>query len=167
MVMIIKYTIQFRVFYLVSKPVVPLQSDIFTSYWVKVDLQTRMHSSRMRTGRTLTVFRKLEDPPGKFGAGTPPKIWSRHPPENLEQAPPPKIWSRHPPRPPKIWSRHPPENLEQAPPRKFGAGTPPPPRKFGAGTPRKFGAGTPPTPPSVDRHTLVKILPWPKLRFGR
>ena len=61
----------------------------------------------MRTGRTLTVFRKLE---------TPPKIWSRHPPENLEQAhPPPKIWSRHTP----------PENLEQAPLRKFGAGTPP------------------------------------------
>ena len=21
-------------------------------------------------------------------------------------------------------------------------------------------------PPAVDRHTLVKILPWPKLRFG-
>ena len=43
----------------------------------------------MRTGRTLTVFRKLETP-RKFGAGTPPKIWSRHPPpENLEQAPPP------------------------------------------------------------------------------
>ena len=36
-------------------------------------------------------------PPRKFGAGPPPKIWSRHPPENLEQAPPPKIWSRHPP----------------------------------------------------------------------
>ena len=60
-----------------------------------------MHSSRMRTGRTLTVFRKLETPPKK--------IWSRHPPrkfgadtpsppENLEQTPPPpKIWSRHPP----------------------------------------------------------------------
>ena len=95
----------------------------------------------MRTGRTLTVFRKLETPPRKFGAGTPPKIWSRHPPKNLEQAPPPKIWSRHPP-----------ENLEQAlPPRKFGSGTPP--RKIGSGTPpenleqappRKFGAGTSP-----------------------
>ena len=49
---------------------------------------TRMHSSRMRTGRTLTVFRKLETPrdqtpppPRKFGADTPP-------PENLEQTPP-------------------------------------------------------------------------------
>ena len=117
--------------------------------------RTRMHSSRMRTGRTLTVFRKLE---------TPPKIWSRHP------APPPKIWNRHPP--PKIWSRH--------PPKKFGTCTPPkiwsrhPPRKFGAGTPpKKFGADPPkiwsrhPPPPPVDRHTLVKILPWPKLRFGR
>ena len=76
-----------------------------------------MHSSRMRTGRTVTVFRKLEPPP---------KIWSRHPPEKI---PPPKIWSRHPPRKigagtPKNWSRHPPK-LEQAPPRKIGAGTPP------------------------------------------
>ena len=48
-------------------------------------LKTRMHSSRMRTGRTLTVFQKLEHPPPgpdppKFGADTPPKIWSRHPP---------------------------------------------------------------------------------------
>ena len=51
--------------------------------------ETRMHSSRMHTGRTLTVFRKLETPS--------PKIWSRHPPQkfgagtppNLEQAPPP------------------------------------------------------------------------------
>ena len=142
-------------------------------------IPTRMHSSRMRTGRTLTVFRKLEDPPRKFGAGTPPKIWSRHPPKNLEQAPPkfgagtpPKIWSRHPPKnleqaPPKIWSRHPP-NLEQAPPKIWSRHPPKiwsrhPPPKFGAGPPPKFGAGTPP----VDRHTLMKILPWPKLRFGR
>ena len=31
-------------------------------------------------------------------------------------------------------------------------------------------AGTPPPgrhPPPVDRQTPVKILPWPKLRFGR
>ena len=39
-----------------------------------------MHSSRMRTGRTLTIFQKLETPQ-KFG-GTPP--------ENLEE-PPQKI----------------------------------------------------------------------------
>ena len=85
--------------------------------------KTRMHSSRMRTGRTLTVFRKLEEPP---------------PPENLEQTPPPEIWSRHPPKiwsrhttPPKIWSRHP-------PPRKFGADTP---------SPRDQ------TPPPVNRMT--------------
>ena len=70
---------------------------------------TRMHSSRMRTGRTVTVFWKLEEPPP--GPDPPQKIWSRHPPsppkiwsrhthpspENLEQTPPPKIWSRHPP----------------------------------------------------------------------
>ena len=93
--------------------------------------RTRMHSSRMRTGRTVTVFRKLEDPP---------KIWSRHPP---------KIWSRHP-LPPKIWSRHPPKIWSRHPPRKFGAGTPPkiwsrhPPRKFGAGTPPKIWSRHPP-----------------------
>ena len=93
--------------------------------WTQI--YTRMHSSRMRTGRTLTVFRKLE---------TPPKIWSRHPPK--------KIWSRHPPRkfgagtPPKIWSR---------PPRKFGAGTPP--QNLEQAPPRKYGADTPP----VDRMT--------------
>ena len=112
----------------------------------KLSLKTRMHSSRMRTGRTVTVFRKLEDPP-KFGAGTPPKIWSRHPPppprkfgagnppqkfgvgtppENLEQAPPSKIWSRHPP-PRKFGVGTPPENLEQAPPPENLEQTPPPP----------------------------------------
>ena len=70
----------------------------------------------MRTGRTLTVFRKLETPP-----------------ENLEQAPPPKIWSRHPPRkfragtpPPKFGAgTPPPENLEQAPPPNLEQAPPP------------------------------------------
>ena len=80
----------------------------------KSDDKTRMHSSRMRTGRTLTVFRKLE---------TPPKIWSRHPPRKFE-------------------ADTPPENLEQAPPKKNLEQTPPP--KIGADTPPKFGAGTPP-----------------------
>ena len=42
----------------------------------------------MRTGRTVTVFRKLEDPP-RFGAGTPRKFGAGTPPENLEQALPP------------------------------------------------------------------------------
>ena len=46
------------------------------------NLKTRMHSSRMRTGRTVTVFRKLEEPP----------------PENLEQTPPSKILEQTPPR---------------------------------------------------------------------
>ena len=87
----------------------------------KIQNETRMHSSRMRTGRTLTVFRKLEQtPPPKIGADTPP----------------PKNWSRHPP---KIWSRHPPEKLEQ----------------------------TPPPCEQNEWQTAVKILPRPKLRFGR
>ena len=41
---------------------------------------TRMHSSRMRTGRTLTVFRKIGDPPWK-NWDPPPKNWRHtHPP---------------------------------------------------------------------------------------
>ena len=79
-----------------------------TSYSIQPQepFPTRMHSSRMRTGRTLTVFRwrpprknwrppeNLEDPPKnwttpqKFG-GTPLKIW-RNPPENLEEPP---LWT--------------------------------------------------------------------------
>ena len=73
-----------------------------------------MHSSRMHTGRTLTVFR-----------------W-RTPPENLEEPPqkipPPKIWRNpHPPTPPKIppqiW-RNPPQKI---PPQiRAKSGAPPP-----------------------------------------
>ena len=61
---------------------------------------TRMHSSRMRTGRTLTVFRCR--PPRKFGGTPPPKIW--RPPENLET--PPRKFGGTPPS----------ENLETPPP---------------------------------------------------
>ena len=96
-----------------------------------------MHSNRMRTGRALTVsgvggggggvggcayqknfylgenklkkkFKKISDPPQKFGAD-PPKIWVRHPPENLGQTVPPRKFGSDPP-----------ENLGQTPPRKFG-----------------------------------------------
>ena len=103
-----------------------LFSNDYTGMYLNL---TRMHSSRMRTGRTLTVFQKLEHPPQNLKQTTP---------ENLEQTPPPpkkfavdtppKICSRHPPPPrkfaadtlpPKIWSKHP------IPPRKFGADTPP------------------------------------------
>ena len=118
-----------------------------------------MHSSRMRTGRALTVSggggglvhprriflgggRKLKKK-RKKNFGDPPKIWRTpsknwRPPENLETPEnledPPKIW-----RPPNIW-RHPPT-------RKFGE----PP-------------GTRPPHAPVDRilgHMLLKILPWP------
>ena len=98
-----------------------LFSNDYTGMYLNL---TRMHSSRMRTGRTLTVFQKLEHPPQNLKQTTPenleqtppPKICSRHPPENLQQTPPPKICSRHPPPenleqtpnpPSKIWSRHP------------------------------------------------------------
>ena len=47
--------------------------------------KTRMYSSRMHTGRTLTVFRWRN----------PPKIW--RPPENFEE-PPSKIWRPSPPK---------------------------------------------------------------------
>ena len=94
---------------------------------------TRMHSSRMRTGRTLTVFRWRDPPSPKIWRNPPPKIWRT----------PPKIW-RNPP--PKIW-RNPPPKIWRNPPWKFG--------------------GTPPPPLWTESHTPVKILPWPKLRFGR
>ena len=128
--------------------------------------QTRMHSSRMRTGRALTVSgagggRRVCIPEEFFGgkinwkkkekknSDTPPKILSRPPPENLGQTPPwkfgsdnppPKIWVRHPP--PKIWVRHPPKFGSDTP-RKFGSDTPP--ENLGQTPPsRKFGSGTPP-----------------------
>ena len=62
-------------------------------------LKKRMHSSRMRTGRTFTVFRKLETPP-------PPKIWSRLPPRKFGADTPPENLEQTAPPPPKIWSRH-------------------------------------------------------------
>ena len=112
---------------------------------------TRMHSSRMRTGQTLTVFRKLE---------TPPKNLEQAPPENLEQAPPsPENLEQ---APPENLEQTPPRNLEQAPPwdqtrlppRKFGAGTPPP-KIWSRHPPPKFGASTPlgsdQTPPGSDQ----------------
>ena len=103
-------------------------SNIWQAVIVNKTLTTkRMHSSRMRTGRTLTVFRKLETPPGT-------------------RTPPPKIWST-------------------PPQKKFGADTPPSPRKFGADTPPKIWSRHPPL--WTEWHTLLKILPWPKLRFGR
>ena len=52
-----------------------------------------MHSSRMRTGRTLTVFRKFGEPPPEK-LETPQKIGDT-PPENWR---PPQNW-RHPPGP--------------------------------------------------------------------
>ena len=77
--------------------------------------RTRMHSSRMRTGRTLTVFR-----------------W---------RTPPPKIW-RNTPSPPKNWRPPgpntppaPKKNLRPPPTRKFGVT--PPSRKFGGNPPPK------------------------------
>ena len=121
-----------------------------------------MHSSRMRTGRTLTVFRWR----------TPPKIW-RNPPKKT----PPKKFGATPPKkdtsPPKIWrnppKKRPPLKIWRNPPKKR------PPQKFG-GTPKiRAKSGAPPQKkleqnlehPPVDRQTPVKILPWPKLRFGR
>ena len=80
---------------------------------------TRMHSSRMRTGRALTVSGGGVGASQKnfLGGGELKKKGKKigDPPETLET-------------PPKNW--RPPEKLET-------------------------------TPPPVDRHTLVKILPWP------
>ena len=95
---------------------------------------TRMHSSRMRTGRTLTVGGGVH-PEEIFFEGKEiekkRKKNFRHPPRKFQTPPgadppgsrhPPKQTSRHPPQ-----SRHPPE---QIPPENFrhapGADIPPP-----------------------------------------
>ena len=82
----------------------------------------------MRTGRTLTVFRKLENPPPP-GPDPPPENLEQTPPhENLEQTPPQKfgadtplkIWSRHPPTPPVDRMTHASENITLAKNFVFG-----------------------------------------------
>ena len=96
-----------------------------------------MHSSRMHTGRALTISgagggcggvggcasqknflggKEIEKKRKKISDTPPKKILSRPPPQNLGQTPPRKFGSDNPP--PKIWVRH--------PPRKFGSDTPPP-----------------------------------------
>ena len=55
---------------------------------------TRMHSSRMRTGRTLTVFRWRTPPPPKIWKNPPPK---KYPPPQKKYPPSRKI----PPSPEK------------------------------------------------------------------
>ena len=68
---------------------------------VKEQVETRMHSSRMRTGRTLTVF----PPPEKLET---PQNWRPPPPKKLETTPrkigdlPPEKLET-PPSPPKNW----------------------------------------------------------------
>ena len=117
--------------------------------------RTRMHSSRMRTGRTLTVFR-----------------WRTLPPKNLEECPPKK---RHPPKfggtppkkrhPPKIW-RNPPKiwrnplTQKRPPPRKFGGPPkkdPPPPKNLDEPLPKKD------TPPPENLEEPPKKTPPEKL----
>ena len=58
--------------------------------------RTKMHSSRMRTGRTLTVFRWRTPPPENLEE-PPPK---KDPPENLEEPPkpPPRKFGGNPPK---------------------------------------------------------------------
>ena len=126
-----------------------------------------MHSSRMRTGCSLTICltllreggiwvypqrkqkSKKHFPPKKIRGSplTPPT-----PPEKLDTPQnwrPPKIgdplknW-----RPPKIGDPQPPPSWDQTPP------TPPP-------HPGLTCKACWDTLPPVDRHTLVKILPWP------
>ena len=106
-----------------------------------------------------------EPPPWKFG-GTPPKKgtpkkFGGTPQKNLEvppkKRPPPK---KAPPRkfggtPPKKGT---PENLEVPPQKRHPQKKDPPQKKFG---------GTPPSCEQNEWQTPVKILPWPKLRFGR
>ena len=98
----------------------------------------------------------------------PKKIW--RPRKNLEKPP----GTRHPPGPDtplKIW-RTP---RDQTPPPPWGQTPPLGPDPPGPDTPwARHPPGTRPTPqtrhPPCEQdqwQTLVKILPWPKLRFGR
>ena len=123
-------------------------------FWIKFKLReivnltsTRMHSSRMRTGRALTV---------SGGGGVHPRriFWGE---KKLKKKKKEK----------KIWRNPPPENFR--PPRKIG--DPPKisdPPKIGD-TPRdqthppKFQTppGTRPPPLLTESQTRVKILPWP------
>ena len=138
---------------------------------------TRMHSSRMRTGRTLTVFRCLvPEGGGRVYPQRKQKSKKNSPPKKIGGSPlsPPATPLNHTPlnhtplstTPLKNW-RKPPEKLET--PQKIGD----PPGLtckacWDTHPPGTDLQGHPPTTPSpVDRQTLVKILPWPKLRFGR
>ena len=120
---------------------------LFSNEW-RIDeflIRTRMHSSRMRTGRALTVS-------GRGGVGASQKKFFGG--KEIEKKKRKKIW-----RPPKNW--RPPEKLEN--PQKLET----PLEKLE--TPKKLENPPknwrPPPPqdqtPPVDRHTLVKILPWP------
>ena len=110
--------------------------------------KTRMHSSRMRTACSSGRPGGLHQAPPKAGTPQEQVPWSGAPLEQaipLEQNP----WSRHPRNQTPPGNRHP-----------LGTGT-------RVGTPQ---AGTPPhwdqTPPCGQNswHTLLKILPCPKLR---
>ena len=118
-----------------------------------------MPSSRMRTGRTLTVLRCLV--PG--GGGVSPKkaeIKKKKSPKKIGEGGPLK-----PPNPekigdhPKNWRPPTPKKLETHPKNWRPLKNWRPPRTDLQGM---LGYPSP-----LDRHTLVKILPWPKLRFGR
>ena len=162
--------------------------DLFVKRWKvisrgEITSETRMHSSRMRTGRSLTVLGKFGNletppqnwrPPEKLETHPPPKNWrTPSPPEKLENPPPgpdpPKKFGEPPTKledPPKIWrtprdqTTHPPENLENPP----GPDHHPPKKNFGDPPKNWRPPGTRPTPPPRGQnswHTLLKILPWP------
>ena len=132
-----------------------------------------MHSSRMRTGRALTVSGGwgvvgwLVHPRNNFlGEKKKKKLKKKNEKKNLEHPPrkfqtPPKNW-----RPPEKFQT-PPEKLETRPQENFSH--PPetletPPLKFSdiplknSDTPRDQ---TRYPPPPVDRHTPLNLLPWP------
>ena len=139
--------------------------------------RTRMHSSRMRTGRALTISgggasqkdffwgKEIEKKKKKKFGGTPPQKFqtpqnSRHP----QKIPDPPKNSRHPPKN----SRHPPKNSRHPPkisdtPRKFQ--TPQnsrPPQNFR----HPPGPGQVPTPLRGQTHAC-KLITLAQLRCGR
>ena len=121
------------------------EKEIFPWDRTKKTYQTRMHSSRMRTGRALTVSR---------GGGLHPEeiFWGE---KKLKKKEKKKFGGTSPEN-----FRHPPKNFRH--PQKFQ--TPPFPSKI-LDTP--LGPGqVPPPPPRVDRHTPVNLLPWPNFVAG-
>ena len=153
-----------------SSTVVSDEAQLFPVPFIIIQNRTRMHSSRMRTARALTVLgggvgasqkkfwgkRNWNKKIKKFR--DPPKIW--RPPQKLENTPPsPQKIGDHTPQkklettPTKLETTPPPK-LETTPPTKIGDHTPlppSPPEKLETTPPPNWRPHTP--SPKIGDHT--------------